>query len=219
MAPIIEVSNETLKTLNPQVYTIRNDLVIKPRVEVVSEPYIEVPEIGLAVAKRLTHHSKTWYNQHDALKKEDSIMLPTSKFSRFLAYLIAHPENKEYQAILEEIVGFRNSWRAENLDDYFVKEGDKWYDLTQNKTHKEKLNPCLMEDKTPGISLESWLSNPTKQGLPQANVKGGDLYYWNPREGSVAGFDAVSVGACLGCGRYPSYRGSSLGVRAAKQLK
>ena len=77
-----------------------------------------------------------------------------------------------------------------------------------------------MENKIPGISLDSWLKNPTKQGLPRSNVAEGDLSYWHPRDQSVAWFDANSGGADLNCGgRNPSYWVSDLGVRAAKQLK
>jgi len=78
----------------------------------------------------------------------------------------------------------------------------------------------LMEDKTPGISLEDYLTNNnTKQGLPSKNVKSGDFYYWFPGDdnNSVARFDADSGGAGLDGDRDPSsVRDSSLGVFAVK---
>ena len=75
-----------------------------------------------------------------------------------------------------------------------------------------------MKNKTPGISLESWLQNPTKQGLPNKDTKSEDLFYWFPLSdnNSVARFDAYSVGTDLDCGRSPSGRGSGGGVRAVK---
>lgn len=214
MAPIIEVSDEHYEAI--RTLGIQHKLVEAPRVEVVSEPYIEVPEIGLAVAKELTHRSENWYEQQESLKREGSIMLPTRKFAGFLAYLIAHPENKEYQAILEEIVGVRSPWRGENLDDYFVEENGVMYDLTQNRAHKEKLAGCLMQDRT--INLADWLKNPTPQGLPKSDVKDGNLLFWFPRLDSVAGFDAYSNRANLYCYGDPAGRNSYLGVRAAKVL-
>ena len=67
------------------------------------------------------------------------------------------------------------------------------------------------------ISLDDYLNNNhTFQGLPNKNIKDGELYYWNPVSGSVAGFDANSGGASLDCDRYPSSSNDSLGVRAVK---
>ena len=73
-----------------------------------------------------------------------------------------------------------------------------------------------MKNKTPGISLESWLQNPTKQGLPNKDTKSEDLFYWFPLSdnNSVARFDADSDGADLNCYWSPSDSDSVLGVRA-----
>jgi hypothetical protein len=82
------------------------------------------------------------------------------------------------------------------LDAYFEKREDGFYVLTGNKTKAEKLDKnTLMEDRTPGISLDSWLSNPTSQGLPRKNVAEGDLHYWSVSDGLVSMFKA-GVGTC-----------------------
>ena len=79
-----------------------------------------------------------------------------------------------------------------------------------------------MRDKR--ISLEHWIKGTktkgsTAQGFPTKKVEEGNLHYWNPRDdnNSVAGFNALSVGRYLACGRDPSYRYSDIGVRVAKQ--
>ncbi len=79
------------------------------------------------------------------------------------------------------------------------------------------MEACLREDKKPGISLDDWLKNSTKQGLPKANIGKGDLYYWHPKDKKVSGFSAYSDWAFLGCvgGSGDSYDG--LGVRAARE--
>ena len=217
MAPIIEVSDEhygAIKTLG-----VPHKLVETPRVEVVSEPYIEVPGLNIAIAKERTHQGKNWYDSHDALKQEDARMLTLPEFAGFLNYLKSNQNNKEYQEILKDITEVRSPWRAEWLDAFFEKRDGELYILTQNKANAEKLKGGLMKDKTPGISLDAWLKNPTKQGLPESNVKDGDLFYWHPRNQSVAWFYANSDRANLDCDdRYPSGRNSFLGVRAVKDL-
>lgn len=126
-------------------------------------------------------------------------------------------DNKDVESIYLDIVGVKSPWRAEWYDTAFEEENRIFYVLTQDKNKREKLVGGLREDRT--ISLEAWTENPTKQGLPRANIKEGNLYYRVHRDGSVAGFVASSDGAGLGCGRVPAGRDSNRGVRAAKQLK
>ena len=88
------------------------------------------------------------------------------------------------------------------------------YILTHNKAKSEKLEDCLMDDKTPGINLGDWVSGKSvaNQGLPSKKISKGDLYYWHPRDGQVARFIAFSDRAFLLCDGDPSYRNSVLGV-------
>ncbi|MBU4116792.1 MAG: hypothetical protein KKG94_03515, partial [Nanoarchaeota archaeon] len=66
-----------------------------------------------------------------------------------------------------------------------------------------------------------------KQGIPNSNaksfkqdfVKGKNIYFYKPADERVARFYTVSYRAYLGCGRYSSYRNSSLGVRAVGTSK
>lgn len=203
MAPIIQVSDTTLKTLNSEVYTLRNDLENKS-----DSDFIYVPSINLYVAKERKLLNKNWFEFNNKLQLNGERMLILPEFIEFLKYC-----KENHQDIYNEITELRNPWRAEWLGADFKVKNKKLY------INSEVLDKnTLMEDKQ--ISLEDYLfNNHTSQGLPSKKVKSGDLYYWCPRSdnNSVARFDAGSNGASLYCYGNPSTRGSGLGVRAAKQ--
>ncbi|HJX50039.1 MAG TPA: hypothetical protein VJ438_01115 [Candidatus Nanoarchaeia archaeon] len=81
----------------------------------------------------------------------------------------------------------------------------------------ESLGECLMQDKTPGISLNSWIKTADYHGFPTAKTRDGNLFYLFPRDGSVARFNAFSFGAVFYCSRNPANRSDSLGVRVARK--
>jgi len=146
-------------------------------------------------------------------------MLTIPEFVNFLNYLRKNPSHENTQ-IYKDITQLTNPWRVEWLDAYFKKRKGL-YVLTGNKATTEKLETALMEDRTPGISLDWWLKNPTLQGLPRSeDVVKGNLNYCYPRNGTVAGFVAYSNGIDLECDLDPSVTdtGPIFGVRAAKQL-
>ncbi|MBS3094546.1 hypothetical protein J4474_02675 [Candidatus Pacearchaeota archaeon] len=224
MAPIIETSEETLRTLNPQIYTRRFDLESKSDTKLFNKSdFVYVPSINLYVAKERKLLGKNWFESHQELQKNSERMLIIPEFVEFLKYAKTnHPE------IYNEITEVRNPWRAEWLDADFKTKGKdlevRYNHLFDNEGNIVKYDSeildkeTLMKNKTPGISLESWLQNPTKQGLPNKDTKSEDLFYWFPLSdnNSVARFDAYSVGTDLDCGRSPSGRGSGGGVRAVK---
>lgn len=131
---------------------------------------------------------------------------------------------KELESIADEITGMRSPYRAEWHEDFF-KERDglmlnKNYSLKNGVLVPEyiaKLDACLMEDRFPGISLESWLENSTAQGYPDENVKSGDLLYWHPRADSVVRFYAFSGVLCFYGDRYPLNADATLGVRHVRE--
>ena len=140
--------------------------------------------------------------------------------------------SSQLDSLYKEITEVRNPWRSEWYDTKFSTEKNqgilnkllkmKWlveYPVFENGTIKkisEPLEECLREDKKPGIDLDNWLDSSTNQGLPKFNSSYGDLYYWHPRNGSVAVFYANSDWAFLDCGWDPSLSNSALGVRAAR---
>jgi len=187
--------------------------------------FIYVPSINLYVAKERSLQGLNWSNTHDELKKQNLSMPTIHQFREFLKYLKSGYQNrKEAEKILDDILTVREPWRAEWLDCYFEKRKSgiltkEFYILTGNKSKAEKLDDYLQEDKLPGINLDEWIDgkNVNKHGLPTKNSQDGKLYYWAPREGGVAGFDAFSDGAYLYCFRYPSNSDSVLGVRLVRE--
>ena len=194
------------------------------------------PDIGVAVER--THHHKHWYQAHEALHHEGSFMLSLRQFVDFLNLL---KSGKAYYAsgdkagtqtlnsILDEILAVRGPWRGEWLDADFKVINNTLHinynhKLTNNQLqpqYSEPLEDYLMETKTPGIYLDSWLRDATPQGLPSKKTRSGDIHYWAPASdnNSVAGFDSDGGGAGLCCYRVPSDSDSPIGVRQAKILQ
>ena len=79
----------------------------------------------------------------------------------------------------------------------------------------QSVGDILLSDRTPGIDLNDWLANATPHGLPNSRVGSGTMYYWHPRDGSVARFIADSLGAVLCCDWGPRVHDAELGVRQA----
>ena len=127
---------------------------------------------------------------------------------------------------LNDITELRNPWRAEWLNHKYSQK-DSGIFVTYTKFVNGKLElvtehldeDTLMEDKTPGISLDDWVNNPTSQGLPRKDVKKGSLYFWKPRENSVAGFGAGAGWVGLYCFWDHAGSYSALGVRLIREKK
>ncbi|HLA23493.1 MAG TPA: hypothetical protein VJZ93_03080 [Candidatus Nanoarchaeia archaeon] len=171
------------------------------------EDYVKLPS-GIYVSRQGTLLGN--YNQVESTLRE---RIKPSEFVELLRY--ARENNSDlYNGITEG----RSPcpWKSEFIGARFKKKEDGMYMITRDG--EEKLDEdTLMEDKTPGISLESWIENPTKQGFPRKNVNKGSLYFWHPRDNSVARFDADSGSADLYCGGNPSDRDLSFGVRAVRR--
>jgi len=191
--------------------------------------FVYVPSINTYFAKQRTNLGKNWFESHKLLQENGEKMPTIPEFLEFLKYL-KDSNNQEYLEIFKDITQVRSPWRAEWLDaDFKLKDNKLHINYNHKLDENGNLVPqnsevidknTLMKDKTPGISLDDYLiKSHTGQGLPSKDIKSGDLYYWNPRSdnNSVARFYAGSDRANLDCGRGPSYRGASLGVRAAKQ--
>ena len=132
--------------------------------------FIYVPSIKLYLAKERTHLGLDWDQTHEALKKENLRMPNPIEFVQFLKYLKDNP-SQENTRVYNKITQVRSPWRAEYLDAYFEQRDDGIYVLTGNKKNAEKMDEAtLMENRTPGISLDGWLKNPTSQVLTRKNV-------------------------------------------------
>ncbi|MEK6761008.1 MAG: hypothetical protein AABX93_03745 [Nanoarchaeota archaeon] len=214
MPPIIEVTDEVLKGLDQLKisYTRAARQNTFPRLK---QDFVYIPSAKLHFAKQKILLEKDWHETHQTLGEEGLAMPTPSEFSQTLKYLRDNP-NPENTELYNEIIQIRNPWRAIWIDAFFEKRKDGLYILTENETKAEMLDKnTLIKDER--ISLDSWLDNPTSQGLPRKDVARGNFYFWSPRENSVAGFGTVGDDAYLYCGRDPSVRYSGLGVHAVRR--
>ena len=190
----------------------------------------------LLVAKERSHLDKTWDQAHQELAREGAFMLTMRQYVDVLNLLRSgtaydgtgkKAPTADLDHMLDEITTVRPPYRAEWLDALFGKQGRLMSKHMYMGYHKiksdgtleqvrEPLEECLMSNKTPGIDLADWLARATPQGLPPQAVHNGDLYYWYPRDGTVARFGAYSGWANLDCGRGLQYSDPALGVRAAR---
>jgi len=187
------------------------------------EGFIYVPKIQLYVAKQKELFGKNWDEQREILHERKDRMPTPLEYVAFLNEL-RKLNTDESREILDEIYAVRSPWRSEYLDakfkvtkkkvitmSYYTFEGDK---IVQKSVDLQNI---LRENKTPGISLDSWLQD-NEYGIPKSSIASGDLCYWAPQNGRVAGFGADSGGAGFGCGGVPSSRVASLGVRAVRRF-
>ncbi len=188
----------------------------------------------LIFAGQRTHLGENWFEAHNSLAleklvlpsgNESQLRMPTiPEFIEALKWLKIH--NPE---LYNEITEIRSPWRANWLDAYFqVIKGVRHINYnrifnaigTLIPRNSEPLDEdTLMKDRTPGISLDSWLENPTSQGLVRKKTQKGDLWYFYPRkdDNSVARFSAIDYRCNLNCKRNPSIRYAYLGVFAVAQ--
>ena len=208
-APIIEVDNNVLEGFDKIGVSYR--LFRSSQSVDLQRDYIRIPS-GLYVARQRTLLGENWNETHKTLKFQGSRMPTPIEFVEFLRYVkLTNPK------IYDEVTQVKSPWTAEWLDAKFEKRKDKMYILTEDGTKAEPLDEdTLMEDKCPGISLDSWLENPTSQGFPREDVKEGELYFWSPRNRRVARF-AVSDRAGLFCGSGPFGGVDYLGGRAVRR--
>ncbi|MBU4308655.1 MAG: hypothetical protein KJ566_02585 [Nanoarchaeota archaeon] len=217
MAPMISIANE--KDYQKMI-KIADAVGIKYSVPNETSNWIYVPSINLEVAKERTLFGENFYDSQKELHSNNQKILTIPEFREFLKY--AKENDKE---VYNDITQVKSPWRAEWLDADFKVEGKNmvvYYHVFENGEivkKSEKLDKnTLMQNKMPGISLENWLQDSTKQGLPKENINSGSLYYWAPMKdnNSVARFNAIGDRVYLDCNGNPSGRISYLGVRVAK---
>ncbi|MDP4012580.1 MAG: hypothetical protein Q8R00_03165 [Candidatus Nanoarchaeia archaeon] len=193
----------------------------------------------LLVSANVVHHNNNWHKTQEILHNEGNFMLTIRQYVDFLNLITTgkpfdasgnRVDRAKLAKIVDEILTVRSPYRAEWLDAKFRKQskgllrrselvvdyGHMFVNGQSQPKYSEPLEECLMEDRTPGINLDDWLERATIQGLPPRDIKQGDLYYWYPRDGSVAGFVAGSGRAFLDCYWDPRSSGPELGVRQAR---
>ena len=186
---------------------------------------------GLLISKEVKHKGKTWNECHKLLNKEDCFMLDIRRFIDFVLLLKSGEKvldgngdiipREEVDTILDSIIGKKKPSRGEWLNARFEEKNNKIFLITKFKPEensniseiKSELNNCLMKDCY--INLE----NCNSQGLPIKESKNHEIYYFPPRDSSVAWFWANSDRVDLDCIGNAGGSNSDLGVRPAKILR
>jgi len=180
-----------------------------------------------------THLDASWFEVRTPilLEREGGYMAPPRGFVDFLRLIksgkafdgngrLIKPER--LRALGNEITAVRSPYRSEWLDVQYRDGTMQYHSIKKDGTVElvtEPLEPHLSEDKTPGISLRSWIRTANNQGLPTKKTGNGRLHYFGPRNGAVAGFYAYSGWAGLSCGGDPAGSGASPGVRVVRAKK
>ena len=184
-------------------------------------------KVDLLVPFKRTHLTESWSEcRTPILLANEQGYMPTIRQHLDFLELIksgeAFDENgnkidsKRLQRLFDEITAPRNYQTWEWLDAKFIRGTITYHSIEQDGSVKEiaeNLDDCLMEDKNPGISLDSWLKTANSHGMPTENTQDGSFCYLFPRGGwAVAYFS----GNCLICIRDPDSPDDSLGVRVTK---
>ena len=191
----------------------------------------------LLISKSLSHHGKLWENVLGDLRTEGAFMPNLRIYHNFLNALISASDSNtrlydgrgKFIEDCEALRLYRNITQArdnripksEFLDAYFRLTQEGKITVTYHKPRRggglelvtEPLEDCLMEDRTPGIDLNSWLSEANIQGLPSRRIAHGGLDYWHPRQDSIAWFKAGIDMTVLDCYGNPHFSDPTLGVR------
>lgn len=155
-----------------------------------AEDYLEVPSIGLAVYKKKIPLSN-FEDMKNKIHSDKKKILNLYEFAEFLK--VAKEKDRK---LYDEISQVRFPNEAELFDTKFWLRGNKMWIHSHKFTENGILIPdykvldsdTLMENKTPGISLEKWVNDHTKQGLPKNSIQEGDMHYWKPKDGAIAMF-------------------------------
>ena len=135
--------------------------------------YVFVPSLGLYLSENRYLQNKNWNETQEILHKEGKRMPTIPEFVELLKYLRSKDGKSQVKnagKILDEVYKVAGDWRSEWLDAKFEDKKGMYvsyhtFDSNGKIIQKqEKLENYLAENKTPGIDLESWLDNPTKQG-------------------------------------------------------
>jgi len=186
----------------------------------VKSDWIYVSSLDFEVSRKRLLCGKDFYETDKILHAENQKKLTMPEFGKYLQFT-----REDEPEVFEEITAVRSPWRATWLDADFKVEGREfvvyYYIFEEGKVVKKRkklARNTLEENRTPGISLENWIKNPTKQGLPKNSIESGNLYYWSPGKdnNSVARFNAGSGRAYLGCNGDPQGSDADLGVFVAK---
>ena len=231
-----ELANDLLK--NPVNTDQTNTPNLNVQNNINKSDYIVIPNTDILISREELYKGKTWNDAHYALQ-ENGLFMPTPAI--FMDYFLKVKEAEEGKISLNYSDGnplnkkeAKNLWKYlttnfDNgcwtwLDSLFKKEKNKWYIYTDHKVvkknnnkelagNKNELEQCLREDAYVTLDFN-------KQGLPKTRSsnqnyqQGNNIYFYHPKENSVARFNAYLDRAGLNCVGDPSDSISVLGVFA-----
>jgi hypothetical protein len=189
--------------------------------------FIYVPSINLWVAKETKLNNKTWFEAHKNLQENGERMLIIPEFIEFLK----HTKNN-FPEIYKKITENETPGKEEWLDANFKLINGKFYinhnHLLKNGTLVPQNSEVLKKNlliytgtrRYPEPTIEGWINNPTKQGLPRKNTEKSHLNYRDSfiQNDANSRFFSDPYYVGLDCSWRPSYfADKSLGVRATKK--
>ena len=223
------------KTKKPKPRTPANP--VRPPANINQRDYIRIPGTNTLIAREETNKGLNWDDTHFTLQ-DSGLYMPSQKL--FMPYFLNVIEAAKGNTTLydgannpiprdeaEDLYKYLTSGHRDGcwtwLDAKFEKEGSSWFIETdhrvaQGSTSKTRmpLEACLREDAYVELDFNSQ-GLATKKSTDQDYKQGENIYYWHPRDGTVARFNAGSGWADLICGRDPSGSYAELGVFACAE--
>lgn len=203
--------------------------------------YIQVPGTNFLIAKEETHKGKNWNDSHYALADEGLFMPSPALFTPYFINVRDANQGKvqlydgnnaplskpETEDLWKYLTTAHRSGCWTWLDALFV-QSTGGLDLQTN--HRVKTTNGKKELVGQRFNLEAHAGedcyvnlNFNSQGLPKSKSsnqkysQGDNIYFYQPRPNSVAGFIAYSNRANLICYGDPTYSGTGLGVFATAE--
>jgi hypothetical protein len=216
---LLGLNGNPINPLNPQVQPPVN----APNLS----GYIYVPSIGLYLAKQRTHLRLNWNQTHEELQKENLRMPTIPQFLEYLKFLQnGYQDRSEALTILDDVLKVGN-WRSEWLDAKFDEINGQMvisynHRIVNNVLKAQNENEVLLPDYLKEDCWADIFGSANVQGLSTRKLgssyeQGKNAYFWFPRSGRVAWFDADSGRAGLDCNWDPANSYSSLGVFACAE--
>ena len=191
--------------------------------------FIYVPSINLYVSKERTLQNKNWNDTHKEVLRNGLGRMPTPNETwELIKYAKANLSNPELKNVYDDILKTtpQNTWHGEWQNAKFSEDKkikyvqrvislDKQGELVYSP--RERLDDYLIEDCWAEFNSTNKQGLLTRKHSSLSYAQGQNIYFYHPRNNSVARFGANSDGAYLNCGGNPSYSYSALGVRLVRE--
>jgi len=207
--------------------------LLEVKADIDKADYIQILDTNIIIAKQQDYNNLTWQDTQYALVDSGLYMSTPSLFMQHFVNAKDAAEGKiklydgngnpikkdEAKDIYNTLATDCWAW----LDAAFKQENGKWNietdhwavmrgnDKTLEARNRSRLENCVRDDCFVDLAFNAQ-GLPTTKSQDQKYVQGQNIYFYQPKDGAVAGFNAFSVRAFLYCGGNPGYSYSSLGV-------